>query len=366
MGGHARSRALSSLDASFEPLAGTTAGSSIPWLFIAQLALGLPTILWTYKCAVLVMFQRKIMYLPYVPLGSRKQTLDELSQSPHASTELAKLVCHQIATPSPAPTRWLRRPVELQGLRVAHEALGDREPQAVIVYLQGNAGTPLLRLPLFRRLLLNAQKEQGLGHGSKSVILAFAPRSYWLSTRATPTETSILEDYSAAIKYARDRYPNAHITLYGHSLGGAAAIRLVLSRVDIKHSVGSLIIENPLPSIPYMVRALYPQKWLPYHYLGGFAFDRWDARGELAAYNNSDLPPALWIRSGKDEIIPTWNGDPVLSMFKDWQRCSRPADASAWLDIPDALHDTAFLSRSWNDRLAHFLNIVSSQDRRTE
>ncbi|KAM0787174.1 hypothetical protein ACM66B_006422 [Microbotryomycetes sp. NB124-2] len=359
-----KSRALSSLDASLEPLAGTTPGSSIPWLFIAQVALGLPTALWAYKCLVLVIAQRKIIYLPYVPLGSRTQTLQDYRNAPQTARELSKLVCHKITAPSNAPTRWLRRPVTLQGLQVSYETTAERDPDLVVVYLQGNAGTPLVRMPVFRRILSRPQQQKASSerHGASVTIQAFAPRSYWLSTRATPTEHGILNDFAAAVRYARTRFPDANIVIYGHSLGAAAAIKLALEDVDLRRTVKGFIIENPLPSIPFMVRALYPQKWLPYHYLGRFAFDRWDARGALAAANADNLPPSLWIRSGRDEIIPaaTSDGtDAVASMFADWQRCSPPQSRSTWLQVKDALHDNAFESRSWSDHVDIFLESIA-------
>ncbi|GAA5960343.1 hypothetical protein JCM3765_007479 [Sporobolomyces pararoseus] len=128
--------------------------------------------------------------------------------------------------------------------------------------------------------------------------LAVAPRSFWNSTRSTPTESSVLADYRSALEFAYDRYgPSAKYVLYGHSLGGAASILLLdqlsvppfpsaQSQIETTTSAlvpspAGLILENPLPSIPYMVKALYPQKWLPYHYLGFAAFDRWDAIGRL-------------------------------------------------------------------------------------
>jgi hypothetical protein len=125
-----------------------------------------------------------------------------------------------------------------------------------------------------------------------------------------------------------------------------------------------------------MVRSLYPQRWLPYHYLGPFAFDRWDALSRLrnlptpplpplplsspAAFRPASTigaPPSLWIRSGKDEIIPTGGNDGVRTMFADWVRVAEE-DSTKWVDIVGALHDTAYTERRWREEVRRFLEAV--------
>jgi hypothetical protein len=131
--------------------------------------------------------------------------------------------------------------------------------------------------------------------------------------------------------------------------------------------VAGVILENPLPSIPFMVRALYPQRWLPYHYLGPFVFDRWDAVGTLEApteKNEGSLGriPSLWIRSGSDEIIPTGEKDGVKRMHEAWIQMGEGGEGQVekrWIDVDGALHDTAFLQRKWRDEIGGFLKRVA-------
>lgn len=346
---------------------------------------------------MMVAFQRRIIYLPSVPPGARNESLAPGERSPALAADLAGLDCRQVTVRSDVPTRVLRRPVILQGLvvsssrDVAHSAQASSDeadtpnsPDVAVVYLSGNAGTPLLRLPIFRRLVSPAQKSATHG-GSKGrlrcSVIAFAPRTYWLSTRTTPTEKGILADYAAAVRFARETYPQAKTILYGHSLGGAAAIKMVLSREF--PDVAGLILENPLPSIPFMVEALYPQKWLPYRYLGPFAFDRWDAMGDIgkmshpkggevdhksASEEGGRNPanwqlPTLWIRSGRDEIIPAsgneeGTADGVESMYQSWQKC---VPDSKYIMVDGALHDTAFQSKAWFRAMHDFLNIIAAR-----
>lgn len=213
-----------------------------------------------------------------------------------------------------------------------------------------------------------------------------------------------MADYRKVIADAAARYPDAQLVLYGHSLGGAASLLLLQeTRADRTSSDGpplvslratppcrwqgpplaGLIVENPLPSIPFMVRALYPQRWLPYHWLGPAVFDRWDARGVLsrAADRRESAEgglaedggllgqlPSLWIRSGNDEIIPTSSevkgeeGDGVEKMWEDWRRLEGAEGECRWVKVDGALHDTAYMSRSWGEEVRGFLRRVATRD----
>ncbi|SCV67245.1 BQ2448_5891 [Microbotryum intermedium] len=369
------------------PLAGTTSAASdvIPWLFLLEIGIGFPIVLWTYKCTMMVLFQRKIIYLPFLPLGGRKETLlPAEDRSPQLEKELGGFDWTELECTSRArSTRWGRK-VVLKGIQLKLQPdlrkptasipsstptrplhRGDDRP-VVIFYLQGNAGTPLHRLPLFR-VLFNAIPK---GPPATTVI-AFAPRSYWLSTRSTPTEATFLSDYLSALEETIRLHPTAKIILYGHSLGGAAALLLLLRQKQLPSQVRAnskaLVLENPLPSIPYMVRVMYPQRWLPYHYLGPCVFDRWDAMGEVEKmHEGSDSLKGLktlWFRSGRDELIPTdkeeknGGGDRVRGMYEGWK-----GDDKRWVHVKDALHETAWLSKKWRDEMAHLVEQVRNDN----
>ncbi|GAA5991541.1 hypothetical protein JCM10908_005752 [Rhodotorula pacifica] len=402
-----------------EPLAGTIAdGAGPPWFFLLQVLVGLPTALWAYKCLMLVLFQRRIIYLPSVPPGTRDEPVPD---------QTGELSVQEVCLSSEEPSRWLRREIQLHGIEVdwgGVAAATKQQRHVVIVYLQGNAGTPLLRLPVFRTLL---QPDPTDPSQPRITLLAVAPRSYWLSDRTTPTQKGVLGDYTAALRHAREMHgPDATYILYGHSLGGAAATLLLLRQIDqldnTSPPISGLILENPLPSIPYMVRALYPQRWLPYHYLGPFAFDKWDAlsaleqhAGQLSQGSRAEgsgarekIPPSLWIRSGRDEIIPHGSSDGVRQMYAAWRSAEESvlqAEAAAagtavscqataaepgsannseggadrhpkevyqqrgralelgakWVDVPHALHDTAFTEKRWRDEIRQFVAELSKR-----
>ncbi|GAA5979046.1 hypothetical protein JCM5350_004215 [Sporobolomyces pararoseus] len=389
-----------------EPLAGTVAGDGIPFLLILEVVLALPITLWLYKCLMLVAFQRKIIYLPSVPPGTRNESLAEEERTKERDSSLSGMDWKEVTIESSAPSRILRQKVKLKGIEVKWKndkiEKERKKSKVVVIYLQGNAGTPLLRIPLFRQLLRDHNRtsfssRSTLGAPSRLqdlTILAVAPRSFWTSTPSTPTESSVLADYRSALEFAYDRHgPSAKYVLYGHSLGGAATI-LLLDQLSVTPftsaqpqietttstlvpSPAGLILENPLPSIPYMVKALYPQKWLPYHYLGFTAFDKWDAIGrlrnlastvEIKGGRTRQAIPSLWIRSGRDEIIPTGQEDGVKEMFENWRKASEGRDQAGddskarWIEVESALHDTAYLERKWSKEIGTFLEEIASQE----
>lgn len=106
---------------------------------------------------MMILFQRKIIYLPSVPPGTRSESLTE--RTPQSDALLSGLEWTERTITSSAPTRWLRKPVQLkviemewkgaaedsgkgQGQRRGGSAAGDsavnlEKKHVVVVYLQG-------------------------------------------------------------------------------------------------------------------------------------------------------------------------------------------------------------------------------------
>jgi uncharacterized protein len=217
----------------------------------------------------------------------------------------------------------------------------------------GNAGNPLHRLPVFETLLLSSHSMQ---------IISVAPRSFWKSSPRTPSENGILSDYQRALQYTISRWPTSHIILYGHSLGGTVAVRLASTlNSDNYSNVKGLVLENPFASIPQMVKTLYPQRWLPYHYLTPFIRDKWDAVQSMRAMTPDSLlyrlsRDMLLILSEKDELVPKSMGSALFDMAEgDGIRRK--------LEIRDALHENAWQRKQWlTEMKKYFANLdVTSQ-----
>ncbi|KAL5495876.1 hypothetical protein ACEPAI_1340 [Sanghuangporus weigelae] len=265
------------------------------------------------------------------------------------------------------------------------------EPDCVVLYLQGNAGNPLHRIPVFTSLLSSTKQ-------INPVILAPAPRSYWSSTSCTPTQKGLLADYASALHYAMKRWPGRPIVLYGHSLGGAVAVCLLASLnshlrkeqdyQEVRSALRGTILENPFSSIPDMVRALYPQAWLPYHYLAPLAWDKWDAlsamrdsarvsasssegssslRAEAGDSMHLSILPELArnmlvLVSSHDEVVPPSMGRAIFDAQPSGARKARDGgheeDLSRLVEIDGALHEDAWRQLQWRKEIGRYLKDV--------
>ncbi|OCB89499.1 hypothetical protein A7U60_g3294 [Sanghuangporus baumii] len=383
-------------------LAPSPEAPSLSLLF--SLLLGLPIALWSYKCLMMVLFQRKIIYMGYIPPGSRQEKLSDI---PNLSTLQRTYCLEEIRIQSSDK-------VKLSALVMSKK--NAAEPNCVVLYLQGdfsnssnspsfdhhwttagNAGNPLHRIPVFTSLLSSTTQ-------INPVILAPAPRSYWSSTKRTPTQGGLLADYASALRYAVKRWHGVPIVLYGHSLGGAVPVCLLASLDsdlreeqdyrELRSALRGMILENPFASIPDMVRALYPQSWLPYHYLAPLARDKWDAlsamrdsarvsassseassslpAGEDDSRHHSILPKLarnmLVLVSSHDEVVPPSMGRAIFDARPAGARNARDGghgeDRSRLVEIDGALHEDAWRQLQWRKETGRYLEDVVRMGRR--
>lgn len=120
-------------------------------------------------------------------------------------------------------------------------------------------------------------------------------------------------------------------------------------------NVRGLILENPFASIPEMVKALYPQRWLPYHYLTPFVWDTWDAVDAASSASQDSLlrklsKDMLVLLSEKDELVPNSMGMDILNAMEPKGRSS--------VVIEDALHENAWEKREWVREIAQYVDTV--------
>ncbi|KAJ9096842.1 hypothetical protein QFC21_005115 [Naganishia friedmannii] len=249
-------------------------------------------------------------------------------------------------------------------------------------------------------------------------IIAVPPRSYGRSTNSSPSEERLLRDYTAVCEYATARAEQGStglrdsrvpVIFMGHSLGASIAA-VLLSRFPARAASSDspttspvtegipsqsrvrcdgLIFENGFASIPGMVKALYPHQWLPYHHLGSFAFDRWDA---LACFENqaesaTPIPvpegttsntatqpppsllhtiPILFISSEEDEMVPPTMMQQLYDAVTTTRSLVRPGEEGQvrWLAVKDALHDFAWQKEVWGKGIVDFLRDVAMSARK--
>ncbi|KAJ6565816.1 Alpha/Beta hydrolase protein [Mycena vulgaris] len=325
------------------PIAPASDGPSL--LLVISVFVGLPAALWAYKCLMLVLFQRKIIYMGYVLLGSREESLADV----HPSL-LKGITVKEVCIPMAGKHF-------LSGITVSPQSTPPgTEPDVVVLYLQGNAGSPLHRLPVFQALLSPPPHSPTHPNSPPRMkILAVAPRGYWKSTPRRATQRGILADYTAILAYALSAHPGAAVVVYGHSLGGAAAVCLLAQLPDLDANateqerregtpdysrIRGLVLENPFASIPGMVRALYPQRWLPYHHLAPLAWDRPSILTRLA-------PSTLTLLSAHDEVVPPSMGA-QLHLLAGARR-------ERLVEVPGALHDNAWRERVWRGEVGRYV-----------
>ncbi|KAF8341146.1 hypothetical protein F5887DRAFT_976935 [Amanita rubescens] len=266
------------------------------------------------KCLVMLIFQRKFIYLPYLPFGARKQTLDDV------------------------PSYWMKD-IECQQVSI---------PSEKGITLYGILATTAWRIP------------------------------------------TITTDYLHVLHHALDQFPHSRIIVFGHSLGAAAAICLLsklypsppspsssssprshswkswfgfpttskLTHDEKFNRIQGLVLENPFSSIPDMIHAFYPEKWLPHHYLGPLAADKWDCVGALRRRTPSVLaklaPDALVLQSESDEVVPKYMGETIYGLMRgDEERKGR------LVVVKFAHHSDGWTSPTWAEEIKRYLELLS-------
>lgn len=237
----------------------------------------------------------------------------------------------------------------------------------ILVFATGNAGNPLHRIPVFTTLL-NAIPSLA--------IIAPAPRSYWTSSGASrPTQAGLIADYSAALAFAASRFPTSCLTIYGHSLGASIALCLLAHRNGVPNAsaVHGLVLENAFTSVPDMLRVLYPQRWLPYRYLGPFVRDRWDARAAASHLFPCGLArDAMVLVSERDEVVPPAMGGEIFSALQasgdtpeavggiGGMRMQERKLLGRFVVVEGALHEDAWRYREWTRVVRDYLGDLES------
>jgi alpha-beta hydrolase superfamily lysophospholipase len=128
---------------------------------------------------------------------------------------------------------------------------------------------------------------QALGFG----VLAIDYRGFGRSSDALPSETSVDEDARAGWAWLAAHHPAQDRYLFGHSLGGAIAVRLASEVSDAK----GLIVEGTFTSIPAVFQTMR-WGWLPVTTL---ITQRFDSATRIAGVK----VPVLVVHGEADALI---------------------------------------------------------------
>ena len=128
---------------------------------------------------------------------------------------------------------------------------------------------------------------QALGFG----VLAIDYRGFGRSSDELPSETTVAEDARVAWAWLARQHPSSDRYIFGHSLGGAIAVRLATEVHDAK----GLIVEGTFTSIPAVFETM-KWGWLP---ITPLITQRFDSARRIADVK----VPVLVVHGDADSLI---------------------------------------------------------------
>jgi len=122
-------------------------------------------------------------------------------------------------------------------------------------------------------------------------VLGIDYRGFGQSSKGLPSEDLAHEDALAAWRWLAERHPAAPRHVFGHSLGGAIAVRLAAEVPD----AAGLIVEGSFPSIAEVVGS-FKWGWLP---VSPLITQRFDAGSRIGSVRS----PVLVVHGSEDQLI---------------------------------------------------------------
>ncbi|KAK1063360.1 hypothetical protein LTR12_007417 [Friedmanniomyces endolithicus] len=275
-----------------------------------------------------VVFQEKIIYMPYMPPFARSEKIADYAAS-----------CR--------PVEWREERIRsIDGTKIslcvgsvpnARQGLPEVEREVVICYFQGNGSSSPPRLPLLSQVLKLLHSSGG---------------------RAC--QKGIELDAQAMLKWvAKNFSSSAQLILWGQSIGAGIASTATAHHVtkECTPRIAGLIMETPFTSVKSMLLALYPQKWLPYRYLHPFLRNHWDSGAALRqiAGSGTDRFELLLMSATRDEVVPP-------EEIEELERiCKTLGLKYERKNILGALHTEATSRREGQQAVAEFVRKVANR-----
>ncbi|KAF8437039.1 hypothetical protein BGX38DRAFT_1098852 [Terfezia claveryi] len=318
---------------------------------------GLLITLWFYKCLMMIIFQNKIIYMPGVPLGARRERIDDYAGM------CSGIKWKEVQIPT-SDGHLLRGAVAEVTVRneITRELGAAGKPyrrRVIVVYFQGNASSTPARLPIISSILsgLSRTPLSIQPQVQEVVYTAVVPayRGYWSST-GTPSQRGIEEDGRAIFKFLEtggykmqhpstlpdpsgkfsendgDLDEKVELIIWGQSIGANIAMTTLANHLTERSSnqpspvqqteklpsPAAIILETPFLSIPEMLIELYPQKWLPYRYLTPFLRNWWDLQDAAKKLKSAGYSPGKVsiLIAEKDELIGGVQGEKIDALLR--------------------------------------------------
>jgi pimeloyl-ACP methyl ester carboxylesterase len=316
----------------------------------ATIAVGVPLSVYFYKCLAMILFQRRIIYVSYLPPDARQPA------------PLAKVLCNMYRSNLQGEEIVIPHvnsiSIRLQGYTLQRATRASTATTTtissvnpIIIYFQGNAGNMLQRIPVFERILAQLPLT--------SRIMAIHTRGYG-GSNGRPTQSGLRQDALSILDYTMNRYggQKTPIFIYGHSIGGAVALHLALdaARHYTISPIRGLILENTFTSMEALVGAIFP-RWMPYKYLARyFLYDRWDTERAIRE-TSIKLPPTLLLSGRKDELVPALMMQQLAQTIE-----STHSPRPIYKEFPHGLHENTYLQPGYSQVIAQFVenNAISN------
>jgi len=173
-------------------------------------------------------------------------------------------------------------PPEDEAVRLHGLWLPQADPDApVLLFLHGVHWDVRASAPRMRQL-----------HALGFSVLGIDYRGFGRSSDRLPSETLVAEDARAAWHWLAREHPQSRRFIFGHSLGGAVAVRLAQEMPD----EAGLIVEGGFTSVPDVFRS-FSWGWVP---IAWMITQRFDAGSRIARVGT----PVLVVHGADDTMIP--------------------------------------------------------------
>lgn len=212
---------------------------------------------------------------------------------------------------------------------------GGRNSNVTVLMFHGNAGNIGHRLPI-ARMLISAT-------GCNVFMLEY--RGYGLST-GEADESGLNIDAQTALDYLRDRLETRDhkYIVYGQSLGGAVAVRLVAKNQN-RNDICGLILENTFLSMRKLIPSIMP----PAKYFALLCHQIWAS--------DSLIPnikvPILFLSGLQDEIVPPIH----MKRLYDLATTS----IKIWKPLPGGDHNSSVLEEGYFESINDFMRRITRQ-----
>lgn len=324
-----------------------------PFVLVPSVFVGLLLGHWIHKCFLMVLFQNKIIYMPSLPPGSRREKLQDYAKS------WGSVAWEENKIKSLDGTKLT---LAIAQLKEEHRPARSAEKQCkrrIILYFQGNGASLPPRTPMLSNVLRSVASESD----DDWILVGLSYRGYWTSS-GRAHQRGIEKDAEGLLNWVLDTYaPPGHdidLILWGQSIGSgiaAFAASRYVEKQDVadgqhlpKPTISHLILETPFLSIKSMLAALYPDWWVPYRHLWPFLRSWWDSEEALRKIASAkQQPKILMVVASRDEIVPQVQADQLEKLCQDLKLNLQRKN------ILGALHTQASTLEGGKNAIAEFL-----------